>query len=99
MTYSLFENANKLTDGCISYPVPCETLASGSVKTSGLVNPLFSADYEFEYHSNATQNQTLIGPFILNGTYYFHFPNSETTGQEFHFKVIQKKCEIISLDC
>lgn len=99
MTYSLFENASKLTDGCIAYPLPCKTLASGSVKASGIVNPLSSADYEFEYHSNATQNQTLIGPFVLNGTYYYHFPNSKTTGQDFDFKVIQKKCEIISLDC
>ena len=99
MTYSLFENANKITDGCIAYPVPCKTPASGSVKASGLVNPLSSAEYEFEYHPNATQNQTLIGPFILNGTYYFHFPDSKTTGQDFNFKVIQKKCDIISLDC
>lgn len=101
MTYSLLENANKLTDGCIAYPVPCKTIASGSgsIKASGLVNPLSSAEYEFEYHPNATQNQTLNGPFVLNGNYYFHFPNSKITGQDFNFKVIQKKCDIISLEC
>ena len=99
MTYSLLENANKLTDGCIAFQVPCKTPTSGSVKASGLVNPLSSAEYEFEYQPNATQNQTLNGPFVLNGTYYFHFPNSKTTGQDFNFKVVQKKCDIISLDC
>ena len=99
MTYSLLENANKLTDGCIAYPVPCKTPTSGSVKASVLVGPLSSAEYEFEYHPSAIQNQTLNGPFILNGTCYFHFPNSNTTGQDFNFKLIQKKCDIISLDC
>jgi len=84
MTYILLENTNKLTVCCIAYPVPCKAIASGSVsvKASGLVNQLSGADYEFEYHSNATQNQTLNGPFILNGTYYFHFPNSKTIGDQ-----------------
>lgn len=99
MTYSLLENANKLTEGCIAYPVPCKTPTSGSVKASELVGPLSSAEYEFEYHPNATLNQTLNGPFVLNGTYYFHFPNSNTMRQDFNFKLIQKKCDIISLDC
>ena len=71
MTYSLLENANKLTDGCIAFQVPCKTPTSGSVKASGLVNPLSSAEYEFEYQPNATQNQTLNGPFVLNGTLLF----------------------------
>ena len=73
MTYSLLENVNKLTDGCIAFPLPCKTPTSGSVKAPGPVNPLSSAEYEFEYHPNATQNQTLNGPFVLNGNIIFTF--------------------------
>ena len=96
ITYVIFEKGNKLSEGCIAVPVPCWSPTSQNVEPHSTVN------YDIKYSLDAAQNQTLNGPFAINGTYYFHFPSSKITGQNFNFKLapfIPKKCEIIDLDC
>jgi len=92
----VFGGGKKLDSGCVAEPVPCTS------PDSDVVNPSSNSNYDIHYSIDTVenQNQTLAGPFSINGPYYFHHPNSKITGQHFNFKLIPPKpCDIISLNC
>ncbi|MEP6576420.1 MAG: hypothetical protein ABJB85_08345 [Nitrososphaerota archaeon] len=82
ITYAFFKEGKKVSSGCVAQPVPCRSPPSQEV------GPFSTVQYPMEYSIDRTQNQTLLnGLFVVNGTYYFHFPNSTIDGKYFNFNI------------
>jgi hypothetical protein len=98
LTYSFFKDGKKISSGCVAQPASCRSPPSTSLQ----ILPSSSAQYSMEYLVDRGQNQTLVDvPFVVNGTYFFQFPNSTISGKYFSFNItkIDESCTTNFLKC
>lgn len=96
LTYTFFKNGKEVSSGCVAQDTACSSPPSTLVQ----ILPSSSAQYTMAIHTGA--NQTLIYvPFVVNGTYFFQFPNSTVDGKYFSFNVtkIDESCATNFLKC
>lgn len=98
ITYTFIKEGKKVADGCVSQAAPCRSPPEASL----VIKPFSITDYTIEYAVDRKQNQTLVNsPFVANGTYYYHFPNSTIEGKDFDFNItkMEESCVTNYLKC
>jgi hypothetical protein len=98
LTYTFFKDGKKISSGCVAQPTPCRSPSSTSLQ----IPPSLNAEYSMEYSVDRGANQTLVNvPFVVNGTYFFQFPNSTVDGKYFSFNItkINESCTTNFLQC